>query len=303
MRELFNSETGTPAIEVHAVRRRACGPTASTRTGAATPRPVWTRGSATTPTPDLGDPASASLTTADGHRAAGRPDVLPGLPAVAALRVVPRVGPPRRLHRRRDGRGRPGTGAVRHGRRCRGPTVRRRRCQAYSPAFPNQWAGRKAFAGDSFGWTAQPARPVVVRRADGEAVVHLCAVTLRTAIIGWWLDDIVVYTCDVAGLPTSDAAPPRSDAPRSRPRPTPTTPAPTQGRVDDRSSRSKTRSRQGDRSRRRSRPTGAKATGKVTFKVMGKKNMTKTVKVKKGKATLVLHEARCSPSSARASTR
>ena len=71
------------------------------------------------------------------------------------------------------------------------------------PASP--WAGRTAFAGDSFGWTAsqldlssfagQTVRPKFTLRGDQSV-----------GFIGWWLDDIVVYTCDIPAPPTTTAA-------------------------------------------------------------------------------------------------
>jgi hypothetical protein len=77
--------------------------------------------------------------------------------------------------------------------------------------------GRRAFAGDSFGWlasrtdlSAYAGRPVTPR------------FTMRTgpsgAYLGWWLDDVRVYTCDgVAATP---------GAPGGTPEPTPPPPPP-----------------------------------------------------------------------------
>ena len=102
--------------------------------------------------------------------------------------------------------------------------------------------------------------------------------------IGWFLDDIVVYTCDVPA-PTST---PTTPVPTT---PVPTTPVPTTPVPTKVASTTKLTVKTGSQKvtiKATVKATGAKATGKVTFKVMGKKNVTKTVKVKKGKATLVL---------------
>jgi hypothetical protein len=74
--------------------------------------------------------------------------------------------------------------------------------------------GRKAFGGDSLGWAASrldlsawagaPVRPQFTMRTDGSV-----------AYVGWWLDDISIYTCDGGTIAT----------PPSTPTPTPTPPS------------------------------------------------------------------------------
>ena len=113
MRELFNSETGTPASKLTSAEAGmwTYGVNPDWGSNATSGLDSWF---GYNPAPNLGDPASASLTTTDGHRPAGRPEVLPGLPAVAALRVVPGSGL-RSLHRRRDRGDRSRDRCCRHG--------------------------------------------------------------------------------------------------------------------------------------------------------------------------------------------
>lgn len=130
---------------------------------------------------------------------------------------------------------------------------------------------QKAFAGDSFGWTAsqldlssfagQTVKPQFTLRADAEY-----------AYVGWWLDDVVIYTCDV---PAPVVAPPPPAA------------VPTQlaskmtlkfkgGRTAKVIATVKTAS-------------GVVTSGKVKFNV--DKNRAKAViKIRKGKATLKLRQ-------------
>lgn len=145
------------------------------------------------------------------------------------------------------------------------------------PSTTNQWAGRTAFAGDSYGWTVsqldlssfagQTVKPSFTLRGDAS-----------NSFLGWWLDDISVYTCD---------APPVITPPTTTPTPTPVPPVVTKAK----STTKVTVSVKDGKVTLTAKvtATGAKATGKVTFKLKGqKKNVSKTVEVKKGKAKLVL---------------
>ncbi|CAM3743531.1 M4 family metallopeptidase [Nocardioides zeicaulis] len=147
------------------------------------------------------------------------------------------------------------------------------------PAGTNPWAGRRAFAGDSFGWTTsqvdlsslggKTVKPSFTNRSD-EA----------SSFIGWFLDDISVYTCDV--LPVATPSAPTPPAPTPTPTPPPATKAPSTTKLKVTSKAGKVTVTA------KVKASGARASGKVTFKVSGKKSITKAVKVKKGKAVLVL---------------
>lgn len=74
------------------------------------------------------------------------------------------------------------------------------------PSAPNPSAGLTAFAGDSFGWigsrldlstfAGKQIRPTFTVRGDA-----------RSSYVGWYLDDIVVYTCDVPAVVTNVTLP------------------------------------------------------------------------------------------------
>ncbi len=139
------------------------------------------------------------------------------------------------------------------------------------------WAGRKAFAGDSFGWTSsqldlssfagQTVRPQFTMRGDAS-----------DSFIGWWLDDIVVYTCDVPPT-TPPSTPPVPTVP-----PTPTTPPGQQ--VSESKTTLKVKTGKSVKIVATVKTAGS-ATGTVTFKI-DKKAIKKTVTIKNGKATLKL---------------
>ncbi|PKH41461.1 Zn-dependent metalloprotease [Nocardioides alpinus] len=152
---------------------------------------------------------------------------------------------------------------------------------AYSASFPNQWAGRKAFAGDSFGWTrseldlssfaGQIIRPSFTSRGDES-----------DALIGWFLDDIEVFTCDVPAVP-----PTPTPTPTATPTPTPT-PVPTPPVVTKVSSTTTLKIRKGGTVVIARVATGTAApTGKVAFAV-DRKVVRKTVTISRGKAVLRL---------------
>lgn len=164
-----------------------------------------------------------------------------------------------------------------------------------SPSDANPWAGRTAFAGDSFGWTTsqvdlsslagRTVRPSFTTRGDGE-----------NAFIGWFLDDISVYTCDggsVVTTPTPTPTPtptstPTATPPTATPAPTPT---PTTPPATDATSTTsvKVRTKRGKVTITATiSASGATTSGKVSFKVTGRRSVTRTVTVRRGKAVLVL---------------
>ncbi|RYB91796.1 hypothetical protein EUA93_16810 [Nocardioides oleivorans] len=164
--------------------------------------------------------------------------------------------------------------------------------QVWSPNT-NPWAGMKAFGGDSFGWTAsqvdlssyagQGVRPSFTSRVDSAG-----------AFVGWWLDDITVYTCDVPttpppGTPTPGAPTPGTPTP-SLPNPsTPTPGTPTPGTPTQAGSTTSLKVVTGRKVTvvATVRVGSAKGTGSVTFSVDGT-TIRKTVVLTKGKANLTL---------------
>jgi hypothetical protein len=144
---------------------------------------------------------------------------------------------------------------------------------AYSINDPNAWAGRTAFAGDSFGWTAsqldlssfagRTVKPSFTSRGDVSA-----------GIVGWFLDDIEVYTCDAVAAPAPTVTP---------------TPTPTPTAVVKVSSRTTLKVRSGGRVTiiARVRAAGAAATGKVAFAI-DRSAIRRTVAVTRGRAVLRL---------------
>ena len=163
---------------------------------------------------------------------------------------------------------------------------------ASSPSGANPWAGRAAFAGDSFGWTTsqvdlstlagRTVRPSFTTRADGQ-----------NAFIGWFLDDISVYTCDGGSVVTTPPTPTPTSTPTATvptatpvPTPTPTTPPATDATS---TTRLKATTRRGKVTITATvSSSGPPTTGKVSFKVSGKRSVTRTVTVRNGKAVLVL---------------
>jgi len=292
MRELFNSETGAPATKfTGAGGLWNYGVDAGWGSNATSGKDSWF---GYNPDPDLGDPASASLTVASGIALpAGQQTYLnfqqwrvfewypPGFAQGAAAYI--------------DG----GTVEVDGGSGAldtatlpwtNGP---QQTLQTYPGASTNQWAGRKAFAGDSFGWTAsqldlssfagQTVKPQFTLRGDDSF-----------GFIGWWLDDIVVYTCDGATLPTTSPAPTSTPVPTQQPAPT-TSPVPTVPPTATPAQASTTKVKVVKI--KPGKPvkvtaivkvsSGAAATGRVTFKV-DRRKVVKTITLTNGKAVLTL---------------
>jgi Zn-dependent metalloprotease len=75
-------------------------------------------------------------------------------------------------------------------------------------------SGRKGFGSDSFGWVASR---VDLSAFGGSPVRPTFTSRTQVGALGWWLDDIVIYTCD-GGTVT---APPLPSPPTSTPTPTP----------------------------------------------------------------------------------
>lgn len=267
MRELFNSETGDPASKLTPsdASMWSYGVKDEWGSNATSGRTSWFGWN---PDPSVGDPSAAALTTSV-------PIALPaGQKSFLHFQQW-------RLFEWYPGRGSGpyidgGTvevdGADAAGLPwTNGPS---QTLSAYSASYPNEWAGRAAFAGDSYGWTASQldlssfagtaVKPSFTSRGDSEA-----------GIIGWWLDDITVYTCDVPSVVTPPA-------------PAPAPPAATKT-VSTTKAKAKVVAG-GDKVRivATVKATGTRPTGKVSFKVSGKKAVSKTVKVTKGKAVLVL---------------
>lgn len=144
--------------------------------------------------------------------------------------------------------------------------------QASGAGIANPWAGRTAFGGDSFGWTSSQ---LDLSSFAGQSVTPQFTVRgdLRNSFIGWWLDDIVVYTCDVPAPPAIAPQAPASP-PSVAPVPSTTKLKVTTGRSVRFVATVKI-------------STGAPATGKVTFRV-DRRAHKKTVTLKKGKAVLRL---------------
>lgn len=263
MRELFNSETGAPATKFSSpdVGMWSYGVKDEWGSNATSGRDSWFGWN---PDPGVGDPAASSLTATTGIALpAGQSSYLyfqqwrlfewyPGRasgPYIdgGTVEIDAGAGPV-------DTAALPWTN---------GPA---QTLAAYSPSFPNQWAGRQAFAGDSFGWTASQVdltayagatvRPSFTTRGD-----------TSDSYIGWWLDDISVYTCDVPPIVTPPPPPP----------------------VNKAKSKTSLKVKVGKKVVviATVKVGTAKGTGKVTFKVDGKK-IKKTVKLRKGKATLVI---------------
>ncbi|MDR7254435.1 Zn-dependent metalloprotease [Nocardioides sp. BE266] len=264
MRELFNSETGSPSTKMvsSAAGMWGYGVNPSWGSNATSGKDSWLGWN---PDPSAGDPAAASLTTAAGIALpAGQKSFLhfqhwnlfewyPGRASGPYMDggTVEVDGV--------DTAGLPWTN---------GPS---QTLSAYNASNPNQWAGLKAFGGDSFGWSAsqvdlssyagRTVKPSFTSRGDGS-----------DAYIGWWLDDISVYTCDVPPVVTPPA-----------PTPTPTP-------VVKLKSTTKLKVTTGHKVTivATVKASGPKPTGKVSFTLKGKKKVTKAVAVKKGKATLVV---------------
>lgn len=263
LRELFNSETGDPATRFtsSAPGMWGYGVNADWDTNATSGKTSWF---GYNPDPSFGDPASASLTATSGialpagqqsylHFQSWRlfewyDDVTPFYIDGGTVEVDAGAGPV-------DTAGLPWTN---------GP---RQVLQPY-PGTTNPWAGRAAFAGDSFGWNASQldlssfagatVKPVFTTRGDA-----------TVGYIGWWLDDISVYTCDVPPVVTP-----------------PTPPVVTKS-----ASRTTLEVSTGAKVKVTAKVKAAvRVGGKVAFslKGAGKKKVTRAVKVRKGKAVLVL---------------
>ena len=150
----------------------------------------------------------------------------------------------------------------------------------------NPWAGRKAFAGDSYGFTSsqldlssfagQTIKPRFTLRGDQSV-----------GAIGWWLDDIVVYTCDAPTPPPTPPTTPATTSPTTSPTASPTAAATPP--VVQLTSTMKLKVKTGKPVKivATVKTSAGAATGKVTFKV-DKKVVKKTVTVTNGKATLKL---------------
>ena len=150
MRELFNSETGAPSTKMvsSAAGMWGYGVNDDWGSNATSGLDSWLGWN-----PDPGGrPVVRVADCSNRHRAAGGAEVVPALPAVAPVRVVPGRASGPYL----DG----GTVEVDAGSGpvdaaalpwTNGPA---QTLSAWSASVPNEWAGRKAFAGDSFGWTA-----------------------------------------------------------------------------------------------------------------------------------------------------
>ena len=264
MRELFNSETGAAASKLTSADAGmwSYGVKDEWGSNATSGRDSWFGWN---PDPAAGDPSASSLTTSTGIALpAGQKSFLhfqhwnlfewyPGRASGPYIDggTVEVDGA--------DAAGLPWTN---------GPV---QTLSAWSPSVPNEWAGRKAFGGDSFGWSAsqvdlssyagKTVKPSFTSRGDGS-----------DAYIGWWLDDISVYTCDVPPVVTPPA-------------PTPTPPP-----VAKLTSSTKLKISTGKKVTiiAKVKAAGPKATGKVSFTLKGKKKVAKAVTVKKGKATLVV---------------
>ena len=77
--------------------------------------------------------------------------------------------------------------------------------------------GRKGFGSDSFGWVASR---VDISAFNGTPVRPQFTMRSQIGGLGWWLDDIAIYTCDGGTI----TAPPLPPPPTSGPTPVPTTP-------------------------------------------------------------------------------
>jgi len=82
--------------------------------------------------------------------------------------------------------------------------------------------GRKGFAADSFGWVASR---VDLSGFNGSPVRPQFTMRSQVGGLGWWLDDIAIYTCD-GGTITAPPLPPPPTTPAT-PTPTPAGPTPT----------------------------------------------------------------------------
>lgn len=140
------------------------------------------------------------------------------------------------------------------------------------------WTGRRAFAGDSFGYTSSQldlssfgghtVRPQFTVRGDEGG-----------SYIGWWLDDIVVYTCD---------PPPSAPAPTVAPTATPVPPPATTPPIRSASTtKVKVKTRTRVKIIATVRVGTSAATGKVTFKI-DRRKIIRRVTLKNGRATLTL---------------
>jgi bacillolysin len=157
--------------------------------------------------------------------------------------------------------------------------------ESVEPADPNEWAGRQAFAGDSFGWTTsrldlsslagQTVRPSFTLRSDAVR-----------SLIGWWLDDIQVYTCDPVPVPTPSTPPSTPPSAEPTQTPVPALPVPSLTKA---TSTTRLAVRTGTRIKLIAtvRSDGASVTGKVTFAVDRRKIVT-TRTLTKGKAVVLL---------------
>ena len=198
--KLFDSEVGNPSAAFTAGGRwqRLVDPAAGGN--ATSGHDSWF---ADDPAVDDHQRAHAGL----AGRAAGRAADVPLVPAVAAVRLHRW-----QLLRRRHGR------AGQHDRRVRrvprrglrlgqrpGTEPRRRALRAARASGPTASAGSPA-ASTCRPSAGQPVRPTFTSRTQAGG-------------LGWWLDDIVIYTCD-GGTVT---APPLPPPPTSTPTPNPTT--------------------------------------------------------------------------------
>ncbi|UUZ58962.1 M4 family metallopeptidase [Nocardioides sp. B-3] len=286
LRELFNSETGTPATKFSDTTGLwGYGVNPGWGSNATSGRDSWL---GYNPDPGLyDDPTSASLRAAAGIAVpAGQQTYLhfqqwrlfewyPGGAAPyidgGTVEVVAGAGPV-------DAAGLPWIN---------GP---QQTLQAYGPSDPNPWAGLRAFAGDSFGWTSnqldlssfagQTIRPQFTVRGD-----------LTTSEIGWWLDDIVVYTCDASTQPTptpTTTAPTTAPTATNPPAPTvPPAPPVVQQVSTTKVTVGKVRPGRSVKIKAIVKIATGVPTGRVTFKIDGKK-VVKTRDIANGKAILKL---------------
>ncbi len=86
--------------------------------------------------------------------------------------------------------------------------------QTLVPHPGNPHGARTVFGGDSFGWTAS--RLDLSGFAGRDVRLRFAALGDNSdSLIGWWLDDITVYTCD-SPLPSTPSAPSAPTVPRAR---------------------------------------------------------------------------------------
>lgn len=282
LRELFNSETGTPATAFSSPVAGVWGYGVNSLWGsnATSGRDSWFGYNLDG---NYGEPTSASLTLVDGI---GLPAGQRSYLAFEQWRLFEWYAgaTPRYIDGGTvevdAGSGPVDTAALPWG---NGP---QQVLESISAGDPNQWAGRLAFAGDSFGWTTsrldltsfagQTVRPSFTLRSDR-----------ARSLTGWWLDDVSVYTCD----PAPTTSPTTNPTPTTSPTPAPSTPMPTPTAAQAASS-TKVKVRTGPRVRLIAtvRSGGAAVRGKVTFAV-DRKKVVKTLRLTNGKAVLRLSAA------------